>query len=326
MNRVVISIGIVILVGLIMFGVLAYLNRSPAQTPSPPTTNGFQTFDRGGVSSSAAQNTENAAPIPYAVTPTSTPVQPPAPVYQVPIVTTQPATFSAPFIQYVQPSPVISQPVIVEQTQPEVSPPPVPEPQPIQAPVAASTSPLPNLAAYIPYNGPASPPPKTVSSGGGGGGGSDITSILIDLGIGVLAYLVAGPIGAILVGSLAGGITSLFGGGGGGGGGGGLGALFGGSGSGATGNFGGKITNVTYCTCSVSLMLDIDDVRGQSISLIFSPGSSDLYADYNVFESGPEVLGTYSQGGGQCQVYSGESCNSQGSPQGTIKMIGTSEY
>jgi hypothetical protein len=91
-----------------------------------------------------------------------------------------------------------------------------------------------------------------------------------------------------------------------------------------SGNFGGRITNVTYCTCSISLLLDINDVRGWTTSLLFSPGFSHLYAYYNIFAAGPEVLGTYIQSGGQCQVYDGVSCNSQGNPQGTIKIVGTS--
>lgn len=321
MNRLIISIGAIIIVVLIVIGIVAYMERVPARTTSPSTvTNGFQPLNRGSVNTSGIPTQQQTQSIPYATAPAPTP----QPVYQQTIVNAQPVNYYQPFIQTTQVSQTIQQRTLAEQAQTIHTPPPTSETQqaqPIQAAASApSTIPnIPNLAPYIPYGGPSSTPSTiNTNTGGGGGGSSNITSILIDLGVGVLAYLVAGPLGGILVGSLTGAISSLFGGGGGGGG---LGAIFG---SGGSGNFGGKITNVTYCTCSISLMLDIADVRGQSISLIFSPGASQLYEDYNVFTAGPEVLGTYVGSGSMCEVYDGESCNSQGNPRGTIKMIGTS--
>jgi hypothetical protein len=88
-------------------------------------------------------------------------------------------------------------------------------------------------------------------------------------------------------------------------------------------NFGGRITNVTYCTCMASVLLDINDVRGESKSLLFMPGASMLYSQYNVYTPGVTVLGDYTPGGGACLVYHGEDCTSEGNPQGTIHQIGT---
>lgn len=101
----------------------------------------------------------------------------------------------------------------------------------------------------------------------------------------------------------------------------------GGSSGGAGGmstNFAGRITNVTYCTCSISVMIDISELQGGQLSLLYQPGQSTLYEKYNIFIPGANVLGNYTQGGGQCQVYDGMECESQGSPRGTINMIGTS--
>lgn len=97
-----------------------------------------------------------------------------------------------------------------------------------------------------------------------------------------------------------------------------------GGGGGGSQNFGGSVSKVTRCTCSSSSMLDIDDVRGSQIQLIYTPGSSRLYANYNVNGTGQNVLGTYA-GGGQCMVLRGEECESEGNPRGTIQMIGTSQ-
>ncbi len=113
-------------------------------------------------------------------------------------------------------------------------------------------------------------------------------------------------------------------GGSGGGGGGGFGGGGGMGGGGATRPFGGMVNRVTYCTCAASIMLDINDVRGQMISLIYQPGASILYSYYNVYGTGQNVLGNYSSGG-SCMVYHGEDCTAEGSPSGTITQIGTSE-
>lgn len=99
----------------------------------------------------------------------------------------------------------------------------------------------------------------------------------------------------------------------------------GGGGGGQTSPFGGEVTNITYCTCNASTLLDINDVNQGSLSLLYQAGTSELYAYYNVFGTGQNVLGTYTQGGGSCLVYVGEGCDTEGNPNGTIKTIGTSE-
>ncbi|MBP6858559.1 MAG: hypothetical protein KBC33_01870 [Candidatus Pacebacteria bacterium] len=99
---------------------------------------------------------------------------------------------------------------------------------------------------------------------------------------------------------------------------------FGGGGGGALMEFGGRVSRVTQCTCSASSMLDIEDVRGQPISLIFQPGASMLYREANINGVGQNVLGNYTSGG-TCLVYHGEDCTAEGSPSGTITQIGTSK-
>lgn len=116
-------------------------------------------------------------------------------------------------------------------------------------------------------------------------------------------------------------LVGIGGGGGGGGGMGGFGSF--GGGGGASLNFGGRVSRVTYCTCSASLMLDINDVRGQMISLIYQPGATILYSNYNIYGTGQNVLGNYNSGG-SCMVYHGEDCTAEGSPSGTMSQIGTS--
>jgi hypothetical protein len=96
-----------------------------------------------------------------------------------------------------------------------------------------------------------------------------------------------------------------------------------GGGSGATQNFGGKVTEVTYCTCEAAILLNINDVRGNQLQLLYSSAVSKLFANYDVYGTGQEVLGTYTNGG-SCLVYSGEECNTEGNPNGTILLIGTS--
>ncbi|MEN9647810.1 MAG: hypothetical protein RLY57_614 [Candidatus Parcubacteria bacterium] len=132
------------------------------------------------------------------------------------------------------------------------------------------------------------------------------------------------PSGMLLGGgsSSGGAYGAVFGGAAGGssaGGGGGAGGT-----SGGTGNidfFGGNITQVTYCTCSAGVLLYIQDkVTNSQKQLVYQYGSSQLRANYNVFSTGPNVIGGFYQGG-ICEVYSGNSCSSEGSPQGTIDYI-----
>ncbi len=148
--------------------------------------------------------------------------------------------------------------------------------------------------------------------------------------IGQLAYLVGGD-GAVDMafkafnpaaggGGFGGG--GDFGGGGGGGGGGGNDS---GGGSGGYQNFGGSISQVTYCTCSSSILLDINDVRNKQVSVLYTPGTSRLYSNYNIYSSNINVIGDYTQGSSECLVYHGEDCDSEGSPQGTIHQIGTAQ-
>jgi len=142
-----------------------------------------------------------------------------------------------------------------------------------------------------------------IGSGGGSGSGNSALGSL-------LGGLAGGLVGGIMNGIGGSGVTSAGG--------------SGGTGGGGSGSFGGSITDVTYCTCGVSMLLDINQSGGQTLSLLYQPGASTLYEEYNVFVSGANVLGTYSQGGGQCEVYEGEECQSEGNPTGTITKIGTS--
>lgn len=92
-------------------------------------------------------------------------------------------------------------------------------------------------------------------------------------------------------------------------------------------NFGGKLSNIIYCTCSGGQLLTIQDVRGQMKNLFFRYGQSTLRENYNIYSTGVNVLGGYTPSATQCQVYSGESCDTQGIAEGdidTIRGIGTS--
>ncbi len=158
------------------------------------------------------------------------------------------------------------------------------------------------------------------SSGSSGGGAA----------AGIIGGVAGGVAGGV-IGSAAGGLTSggfgLSGSGANGGAASGAGSSGSSGGAGGmTSYFGGNVTNVTYCTCDtpMDLMLDINDVRGGKISLMFKFGQSTLYANYNIWMPGPNVLGSYMQGGGQCQVGTQPECTSEGSPRGTIQQIGTS--
>ncbi len=124
----------------------------------------------------------------------------------------------------------------------------------------------------------------------------------------------------------------IMGGGSGGSGGGGLGG--GGSTGGTTGggeagggggtatHFGGQISQVTYCTCSGSILLGIQDIAtSQNMQVMYQYGQSTLHSNYNIFMSGINVIGGVNQSGGQCQVYSGTSCTTEGNAQYTIDTL-----
>jgi hypothetical protein len=129
---------------------------------------------------------------------------------------------------------------------------------------------------------------------------------------------------------------NMFGGGGGSSGGGGagmLGGIAGGGGSGGGGgasaggtgmatHFGGQITQVTYCTCSASILLGIQDIAtNQNMQTMFYYGISTLRANYNIFTPGINVIGGVYPSGGSCLVYAGTSCSTEGTAQYTIDTL-----
>ncbi len=126
-------------------------------------------------------------------------------------------------------------------------------------------------------------------------------------------------------------VGMIEGGGAGGGSGGGaalgsLGGIGGAGGSGASAssgiyNFGGKTVSMVTCTCSLNLLLYVQDVRGATIPLIYQPGATYLYKMYTP-TVGVNVLGKYVSGG-QCLLI-GYPCYTGGSPMGTMIQLGTS--
>lgn len=122
--------------------------------------------------------------------------------------------------------------------------------------------------------------------------------------------------------SLLGGAGGALGGSIGGGSGGSSGGTGGGSGSGGVTFFGGQITQVTYCTCSGAILLAIRDIPSkQTLQVFYRYGQSTLHANYNIFTTGINVIGGLTQGGGACEVYSGNSCSTEGNAQYTIDTI-----
>ena len=136
----------------------------------------------------------------------------------------------------------------------------------------------------------------------------------------VLEPLVGG--GSSGNGSSGGGAGGLGGGFGGGGGGSSGGGSSGGGGGGGVTHFGGDITKVTYCTCSAAILLGIHDIEtSQTLQVFFRLGQSTLHKNNNIFEEGINVIGGLTQGGGACEVYNGESCDSEGNADYTIDTI-----
>ena len=333
---VTIIVVLLILVGIYIF--FSFKNSSSTSTGTPTTTNSnpFTALD----SSSNIQVANNTTPPNQPLIPTASSVTQNAPVIQ------QPVTYTQPVVQQIQttPQPLVTAPFInkvVPITNSGYAA-PIADVVPVTYTPTIPTYNIPYTTATIPVTNTTTKATttKVVSSGGGSSDSGSVTSGVVSGLLGcVTGLLVSGPIGCIVFGVL-GGLSGAgtFGGAAGGiiggitsgglgsitgllGGGGGIGGMFGGGGG--SGNFGGRVTDVTYCTCSISIMLDVDDVRGQSLQLIYMPGVSQLYANYDVYGTGQNVLGTYTQGG-ECEVYDGESCNSQGSPDGMISLIGTS--
>lgn len=117
-----------------------------------------------------------------------------------------------------------------------------------------------------------------------------------------------------------------FGGGGSSGGGGSAGASGGSTGSGLY--FGGRILSTITCTCTSNTLVYVQDtVTNSSLPLIYQPGVTRLYSNYNVFTTGVQLLGSYTPGAGQCQIYVGTSCTSVNSRgmMNSIPGVGTSQ-
>lgn len=117
------------------------------------------------------------------------------------------------------------------------------------------------------------------------------------------------------VGAGAIGISSLLGGGG---------AAAGGAAASAAKPlpFGGVSTAMVTCTCSGNLLIYVQDVRGPVLPLIYQPGATMLYMQYQP-RSGVNMLGQYVPGG-VCTIYVGTACSTGGTPIGTMIQLGTS--
>lgn len=90
------------------------------------------------------------------------------------------------------------------------------------------------------------------------------------------------------------------------------------------GYFGGSIVNVTYCTCvgDLGMMLTIKPPGISMVKNIFyKPGLSRLRANYNVFTSGPYVLGSYTRVPRACMMQGTVVCAPVGFAEGTIDSI-----
>lgn len=92
--------------------------------------------------------------------------------------------------------------------------------------------------------------------------------------------------------------------------------------------FGGKVTQVVYCTClyypGVVITLDDYSSNHQTVKVFYSVWLSRLFANYNIWTAMNQyVIGGYIPGAGVCMNQSGYSCstNSNASPDGMIDMI-----
>jgi hypothetical protein len=98
------------------------------------------------------------------------------------------------------------------------------------------------------------------------------------------------------------------------------------------GYFGGSISSVTYCTCvaDYGMLLNIKSPGiGMPTMVFYKPGSSRLRANYNVFTSGPNVVGSYTRMPKMCMMQATPYCIPSGFAYGTIDTIigvGTSSH
>jgi hypothetical protein len=81
---------------------------------------------------------------------------------------------------------------------------------------------------------------------------------------------------------------------------------------------------ITTCTCSGGMLIEFQSfVDNSSHQYIYQYGLTQLYSYYNIFSGGNYFLSTHFPSG-VCLVYSGNSCTSYGSPEGTLTQIGSS--
>lgn len=72
--------------------------------------------------------------------------------------------------------------------------------------------------------------------------------------------------------------------------------------------WGGMRFVTVVCTCSSEDWLIVQDYLSENVlNLLYRPGQSILYSNYNVFTS-TYLLGTYMPGGDQCRIYVYEDC------------------
>jgi len=91
--------------------------------------------------------------------------------------------------------------------------------------------------------------------------------------------------------------------------------------------YGGEITKVTYCTCyyDFGVMLEIKNKlmnkSTEQIKIFYNPLTSKLRAYYNIWKSGPQVLGAYIPDNHQCKMTKSYYCTTEDTTKGTIDSI-----
>ncbi len=89
--------------------------------------------------------------------------------------------------------------------------------------------------------------------------------------------------------------------------------------------FGGMSTFVFNCTCSANFAIYFNDLTiapAIVLPLIYQPGGTILYPNFNILSAGTWILGTW-QAGGQCRYWVGKVCVVLPTA-GTMYMVGTS--